>query len=48
VYMKSEGAHLYTHELSPADDCRPPFLAPGTSVLKLSRSEASSARGPNN
>jgi hypothetical protein len=38
----------YIHELSPADDgCWPPFIAPGSSMLKLSRSEASSTRGPN-
>jgi hypothetical protein len=42
-------AHLNTFmSLSPADDgCWPSFIAPGSSMLKLSRSEASSTRGRN-
>jgi hypothetical protein len=46
-YRRFRCPSMYMHELSPADDCRcPPFLAPGTSMLNLSRSEASSTRGP--
>jgi hypothetical protein len=47
-YRRFRCPSKYIHKLSPTDDgCWQPFIAPGSSVLKLSRSEASSTRGTN-
>jgi hypothetical protein len=47
-YKRFRCLSKYIHELSPADDgCWLPFIALDSSVLKLSRSEANSTRGPN-
>jgi hypothetical protein len=40
-YRRFRCLSKYIHELSPADDgCWPPLIAPGSSMLKLSRYEA--------
>jgi hypothetical protein len=46
-YRRFRCLSKYIHELSPTDDgCWPPLIVPGSSILKLSRSEASSTREP--
>jgi hypothetical protein len=46
-YRRFRCPSKHIHQLYPADDsCWPPFIALGSSMLKLSRSEASSTRGP--